>query len=273
MGILNSNGEYITFLDADDRISKYYLEKLAHKAIDSDIVIGGYIQYYEKEKKQIEYKIDTSIITCAKDFLEIGWNIAAVPVAKLYYKSFLIKTKVLFSEEISYMEDGIFNYQLALLTNNITYVDQTGYTYLCRDNMSAVSRYHQNFQKAWEKRNQLDLDLHKKYFPDFSYEEMKNEITYVMAYESLQNIFKNGNPFSFLEKKEEVNNLLFKNPAIKDSIKNKSKEDINILYIIFNMLFSSRSSLLITIVYDSLHRLRNAFGSLYYKIRSWLWNQ
>ncbi|MEH7464169.1 glycosyltransferase family 2 protein, partial [Bacillus thuringiensis] len=43
-GIINSTGEYVTFIDADDTVDKYYVELLLNKMINSnsDLVCCGY---------------------------------------------------------------------------------------------------------------------------------------------------------------------------------------------------------------------------------------
>ena len=50
-GILNSNGEFITFIEGDDFVDPNYLEELYHAALknDSEIVIGSYKEFNEND--------------------------------------------------------------------------------------------------------------------------------------------------------------------------------------------------------------------------------
>lgn len=50
-GIVNSNGEFITFIDGDDFVDPNYLEELYHAALknDSEIVIGSYKEFNEND--------------------------------------------------------------------------------------------------------------------------------------------------------------------------------------------------------------------------------
>ena len=50
-GILNSNGEFITFIEGDDFVDPNYLEELYHTALknDSEIVIGSYKEFNEND--------------------------------------------------------------------------------------------------------------------------------------------------------------------------------------------------------------------------------
>lgn len=268
-GIEQAQGDFITFLDADDRIEPNYLSILFNGVKESDIVIGGYTQYFEKEDRLQDWSIDTDMYSqLQKDWLfQLGWNVFAPPYAKLYSKKILMDTNVRFDEDLSYMEDGIFNLRLFLKNpRNIHFVRQTGYRYICRDNMSAISIYHPNLKKAWEVRSQLILEFHKTLFPEKSREKLKNGYVYLTAYESLQNIFKQGNPYSFKEKRREVKKLLFEDETTKTVLLNNSPND-RLNYIIFNKLYSTRSPLILTSAYCCMHFFRQRFSFLYYKVK------
>ena len=49
-GIEVSNGDYITFIDADDYIDSDFIETLMNKISDNDIIVSGYRQVDEMDK-------------------------------------------------------------------------------------------------------------------------------------------------------------------------------------------------------------------------------
>ena len=59
-GIVNSNGEFITFIDGDDFVDPNYLEELYHAALknDSEIVIGSYKEFNENDNNYYIYVFD-----------------------------------------------------------------------------------------------------------------------------------------------------------------------------------------------------------------------
>ena len=59
-GILNSNGEFITFIEGDDFVDPNYLEELYHAALknDSEIVIGSYKEFNENDNNYYIYVFD-----------------------------------------------------------------------------------------------------------------------------------------------------------------------------------------------------------------------
>ena len=59
-GIVNSNGEFITFIEGDDFIDSNYLEELYYTALknDSEIVIGSYKEFNENDNNYYIYVFD-----------------------------------------------------------------------------------------------------------------------------------------------------------------------------------------------------------------------
>lgn len=118
-GLEKAKGEYVTFLDADDRFEQEYIEKMVERIeyIGSDIAICGY--HYVDERNQIfrtvsltrdldiRNKIDyielwKEIENSSFGYLYVWWN-------KLYRKSFLENSQIKLPENTYVHGDAMFN--------------------------------------------------------------------------------------------------------------------------------------------------------------------
>lgn len=128
VGILHSKGNYIRFIDADDRIDKNSLETLIQPLLSDsslDLVIG-HISYGHK-KWQSELRGKHQLPTLIEDFFGIFYGISPNKV----YKSSIIKNnKLVEPEDIRWCEDYLFNLSYYPFVENVYYVLDHVYTYL-----------------------------------------------------------------------------------------------------------------------------------------------
>lgn len=131
-GIQLAKGEYITFIDQDDRIAPDYCENYLREAADQDIVIGGYerVTYSGKVLKRV----------CLGQEV---WEkfVVVAPWAHLY------RTDYLRENHISFLSTGIgedvyFNVLAYAGTDRIKNISNTGYQWMF--NESSVSNSRQN---------------------------------------------------------------------------------------------------------------------------------
>ena len=84
-GILNSNGEFITFIEGDDFVDPNYLEELYHTALknDSEIVVASYKEFNENDNNYYihvfddkeEHFIQNELIQKREIEFETSWGI------------------------------------------------------------------------------------------------------------------------------------------------------------------------------------------------------
>lgn len=137
-GIAHSNGDYIMFLDSDDWIEPFAIERLVSLILSykGDLVIGNYERFYENEKREptCHYISEKPIGILESEkhlvslFLSPDTSLRAVSVwGKLYKREIIREHGVQFPEEISYEEDCCFNVQYyryaerTILCNDIIY--------------------------------------------------------------------------------------------------------------------------------------------------------
>ncbi|KEZ50329.1 glycosyltransferase [Metabacillus indicus] len=136
-GLEIAKGEYVGFVDADDFIEEEFYETLYKQAIinQSDIIISNYISYRKGEEKVICNPLKLDTIYQKKDILnEILpyliesdqlnsiWN-------KVYKRDIIQHNNILFPNNLSLGEDGIFNILYLNHANSLKYINYSGYYY------------------------------------------------------------------------------------------------------------------------------------------------
>ena len=111
LGISKASGDYICFVDSDDTVSEYYVEKLLENK--ADIVLGGFIELINENKKNVKM---CNSIQMFKDeeiyikFLEASESdIFNSPWCKLYKRNIIEKNKLRYDESLRMGEDLEFN--------------------------------------------------------------------------------------------------------------------------------------------------------------------
>ncbi|WP_448912746.1 glycosyltransferase family 2 protein [Gemella sp.] len=140
-GILNSKGDFLTFIDGDDFIDNNYLEELYYTSLknDSEIVIGSYKEFNEEDNnyyihvfdyKEEHYK-HSELIENIAEFERRGlefqtcWGI-------LYYKRLFENVMFPIGKNI---EDTRTNYKLYMESCKTTYIHKDLYVYRIRKNI------------------------------------------------------------------------------------------------------------------------------------------
>lgn len=158
-GIDKAQGEYITFVDSDDRITENFCEAIYKKAKEwnSDILLFNHIAENKKDIFHYHlYKHDISIATplqyrdlLARLYFPTGSNglILAGICCKAYRQSFIKENHLQFKLELHYSEDQFFCLNAFLKTNKISYLANSPfYIQVCRYN-SASQTYKANYEK------------------------------------------------------------------------------------------------------------------------------
>jgi hypothetical protein len=124
IGIGLAQGEFITFVDADDTIENNMLEKLYKK--EADVILCDYYQVIEENKKIVK-AIPIKNGDIKKDFIVS----VAGPCNKLIRTSILNKNNLLFLDTGIY-EDIAMVPLIGVYANKIKYVEEPLYNYYIR---------------------------------------------------------------------------------------------------------------------------------------------
>lgn len=166
-GLANYSGDYLTFVDADDRIEENYLQNLYERitSADIDMVISGHCRTWENSEKVILAPpprkglhrfedILTDFATVQKETGIYGWC-----WAKLFKKE--LCKDLYFDEHLALAEDFEFYLRLYPRCKTIYFDESCGYRYLQGAENSSVQRN----DYLIDYMSQLQINLrYKKFF-------------------------------------------------------------------------------------------------------------
>lgn len=156
-GIDKSTGEYLVFIDSDDEINEYFIEKMLNKLKETktDLVTCDMLNKYEiKNKEEIDtmYPSSTTSLKEIKKHLE-DFNYG--PINKLYKSKIIKGNNIKYPEGIKY-EDVPFVLKYVLSSKNgISKVNEPLYYYL----IHKESEQRTNDKRIFDIINIMDICL------------------------------------------------------------------------------------------------------------------
>lgn len=235
-GIKRAHGKYITFIDSDDYIDKYMLEKMITKSNenDFDMIICDLLYIYPNKQVIGKSKINHDLLTkeqIKKNIINILPAMCGKLIKKDLYNNFEFKPNIWFEDVESY-------FRMYPHLNKIGVINQSLYFYPQR---SSSITYTYN-EKLYDIINMWN-DIIKYYKENNFYNEYKNELefatvrycyaTFIKRLSKTKNreIFKSG----LIDAMKKVNNLF---PDYRNNIYLKSFTLKNIYLKHFNKFFA-----------------------------------
>jgi len=140
-----SHGEFILFVDADDRLDSTMIATLYNIANNDrrcDVVVCGVDSFYEGgRQKKASGSLNVLHLSAAEAIDELLYerSIVNAPFAKLFRASFLRKER--FPLNISIAEDLLFNYNALLKARSVAIVPRILYFYFVRPGSAMNSQF------------------------------------------------------------------------------------------------------------------------------------
>lgn len=198
VGLEIAKGEYIRFIDADDRIPEDSMKNMIEvysANIDVDLVIGNFITdinrgYFLgselKEEKVDSKKFAEIFIDYAKSFyFGVPWN-------KLYKREIIENNRIRFNEQIIWCEDFMFNVTYFSACKNMYILSRPKglYKYCIRENGITFSLSERNIEEI-VKIDELRYNHMKEYCDKLGLgEDFELEWKYSNLYEKLSVVTK-----------------------------------------------------------------------------------
>ncbi len=174
-GINKASGDYICFVDSDDTVSEYYIEKLLENK--EDIVLGGFIELINENKKNVKM---CNSIQMFKDeeiyikFLEASESdIFNSPWCKLYKRNIIEKNKLRYDESLRMGEDLEFNINYLKYCKSMIIIPDCLYYY----NKNVVGSLTKKFEiTRWNTEKKIYYEYKKIYELNNLYINYKSNI-------------------------------------------------------------------------------------------------
>ncbi len=138
-GIEAAKGQYILFLDADDYLEHDCLNKLLETAENRDLDLLYFIinRVNQAGQKIAEYKVDNP-----NSLILNGWDHPRGGFIPALYKKAVVNN-IRFTKGIYIAEDALFNLQIHVLANRVSFIEMPVYNYR-EHNTSAVGNETKN---------------------------------------------------------------------------------------------------------------------------------
>lgn len=146
VGLEIARGEYIQFVDSDDKLTKGALKKIFYEIKSGvDVIVFSYCTFGKEQQEIIIPKMeDVSLQQNVAFLLEKGFIVSCFN--KVYKRSIIRTTK--FRTDLSYAEDYCFNLEVFRNITSITMISDIIYQYRKRDESLSEGYDEKNFVVA-----------------------------------------------------------------------------------------------------------------------------
>ncbi|MBR4154157.1 MAG: glycosyltransferase [Paludibacteraceae bacterium] len=146
LGLDNAQGEWISFIDADDWVEKEYLAMLTER-LDVDFITGGL-----QETIGNIYQLDDELF-CQKEIGQFlkkhnGDIFVRAACGKLIKKQIIDNNHLRFDKKNRFGEDAFFNREVILNSDSVRCVSFVGYNYYIPEGQSVLIKYSMSFEEV-----------------------------------------------------------------------------------------------------------------------------
>lgn len=243
VGIANSNGKYLLFIDPDDYVENQYCEEL-YKAIDANnrnLIICTFNKFYVTKNEIVRVdKVEwntKSLSTYEKvqkrEFFSVYENNLLNPLWNKIFDASVIKENNLeFIEEIQLGEDLLFILEyLTYIDGDLVILKTNLYNYMLSERESLIKKYHANlfeiikytFQKIYDCMVLFKSDINSNLGSYYNI-----YLNYISI--ALDNNFRKNSDLNIIDKFR-YNNKILKSKEFSEALENANLVGFNQLYL------------------------------------------
>jgi glycosyltransferase EpsJ len=221
-GISIANGEWICFVDADDRLEAQGLSALVQYGIlhDCQIVQGAYRTVLPSSNEVHSYSDsprtfqDEQLLSFRKEILMPDKGISVV-WSKLFKKSFLKQNRLCFEEGLRLGEDTLFVFRAAARATTIGYIPDIVYEYI-RNMESAVRSFNAGYFRDIEvSMGAMNREIYADSNSDFFRQKYELYVLFHVLLVQVHFVFNPQAPWSAKERKMQYKALTHNNNVAK----------------------------------------------------------
>ncbi len=217
-GLNNASGEYIAFLDSDDKYGKDFLENMTINK--TQLVTCGYKRVYDKKQILIKQCKNIENTTNIKEYLETLkenylfnelWN-------KMYISKIIKENNIRFNPKYELGEDFLFN------LDYIKYIEKASYI----NNPLYIYTEGETGLKLKYRPNKFNIEYELTQYLEKIYKEKNWDMNYIynryarVYYNQIIDIYKPNNPANKKEKNQQLQEIISKK-EYKEELKKLEK--------------------------------------------------
>lgn len=205
LGIEMARGEWLVFVDPDDRLEPYYIERLLStvEGTNNLLGVGGFKQEYLSQGRVADnYLPSYSKQVKIKDAFPTWWDSIYCCVGNKIFKTDFLRSKGLRFPSYPIHEDALFIFSVFDVVDTIGTVEYCGYRYLIHGN-TAISVYHKGFKEMLRERKERYYALLGKCKSECGMAEERDKQVAFDVYWIVLNCFYSATPPYRLRKEEE----------------------------------------------------------------------
>lgn len=234
VGIFNSNGKYITFIDSDDFVERNFISELLHglKTVNADLAMCNLNYYYFNRLVKKSLFNESNCLLNEKDkfrFLYDDSNTVIRTASCKLFKTEIIKNSdISFKKNISNGEDFIFCFEYTLHCKRIVSIMDKHLYFYRKDNLNSLTS--NSDCGSWNAQKKIIIALKtilnekklNEYLPYLLLEEKRRIIS------SIEHAAENSNSFiDFCKKYQNIFNEvlpIIENEFLVNNLKLKERE-------------------------------------------------
>lgn len=215
VGLKNTSGEYIIFVDSDDFVELNMLEKL-NNILDhneADCIIYNLNNIIENKFIYGEEVTNNMIKLIITEIVNFPWN-------KVYKKNIIEKYNIQFDKKIEIGEDLLFSITYISKIKKIYLLNEKLYNYVIENNNSLTAKYKENKYEQLmfvddKLKEYLKLYNNKKLLECEKFVRLKNIFSCFMDLSHKDCVYSKKGKLQFIKKVKRENKIIIKKLGIK----------------------------------------------------------